>query len=141
MKRVQTADLDEDWGELLDAARRAREAAYIPYSHFAVGAAVRAVSGRIHTGANVENAAYGLTVCAERVAIWKAVSEGERVLTALALVTGTGSTPCGSCRQVMAEFAPGLPVLIADAGGRAWMTTLPELLPYSFTGQDLDRAQ
>ena len=100
----------------------------------------RTVDGRIYTGANIENAAYGLTVCAERVAIWKAVSEGHRRLAALALVTETGSSPCGSCRQVMAEFARELPVLIADTDGHAWLTSLAELLPLAFTAQDLDEA-
>jgi cytidine deaminase len=139
-ERVRIADLDADWQELAAAAAGARADAYVPYSGFGVGAAVRTVDGRIYTGANIENAAYGLTVCAERVAIWKAVSEGHRRLAALALVTETGSSPCGSCRQVMAEFARELPVLIADTDGHAWLTSLAELLPLAFTAQDLDEA-
>ena len=91
--------------ELLAAARAARRHAYAPYSGYAVGAAVYCEDGRIYTGANVENASYGLTVCAERVAIFRAVSEGARRIRALAVVTPDGGTPCGACRQVLAEFA------------------------------------
>lgn len=129
---VAVESLPQEWRELLDAAARAREGAYAPYSRFPVGAAVRAASGRVYAGSNIENAAFGLTVCAERVAIWKAVSEGERKLTALAVITGTGATPCGSCLQVMVEFAADLPILIADTQGRAWLTTLREVLPHPF---------
>ena len=124
--------LDEPWQELLQAAEAARERAYAPYSRFLVGAAVRAGSGRIYTGANVENASSGLTVCAERVALWKAVSEGERRFEALALITAPGATPCGACRQVLAEFQSGLPILVADTAGRAWLTSLAVLLPDAF---------
>ena len=138
MERVRIADLGQDWRNLLDRARSARQSAYAPYSRFAVGAAVRTRNGKIYTGANIENAAYGLTVCAERVALWKAVSEGEREFEALALVTDTGSMPCGSCRQVMAEFASGLSLLIADPEGMAWLTSASELLPHAFSGEDLD---
>ena len=132
-ERVRVDTLSADWQELLAAATAARAAAYVPYSRFAVGAAVRTGDGRIFSGANIENAAYGLTACAERVAIWKAVSEGHQDLAALALVTETGSSPCGSCRQVMGEFARELPVLIADTAGNAWLTSLAELLPLSFS--------
>ena len=134
---VAAESLSQEWRELLDAATKAREGAYAPYSRFLVGAAVRAASARaagsrVYAGSNVENAAYGLTVCAERVAIWKAISEGDRKLMALAVVTETGTTPCGSCLQVMAEFATDMPILIADTQGRAWLTTLREVLPYAF---------
>lgn len=129
---VTVESLSQEWRELLDAAARAREGAYAPYSRFPVGAAVRAASGRVYAGSNVENAAFGLTVCAERVAIWKAISEGERKLAALAVITETGTTPCGSCLQVMAEFASDMPILVADTQGRAWLTTLREVLPYPF---------
>jgi cytidine deaminase len=121
----------------VDAAADARQGAYAPYSQFAVGAAVRVASGRVYTGSNIENAASGLTVCAERVAIWKAVSSGERDLQALAVVTETGATPCGACRQVMAEFAEDLEVVIADTAGRAWRTSLAELLPHAFREANL----
>jgi cytidine deaminase len=130
---VTVESLPQEWRELLDAATRAREKAYAPYSRFPVGAAVRAASGRVFAGSNIENAAFGLTVCAERVAIWKAISEGERRLAALAVVTDTGTMPCGSCLQVMTEFATeDMPILIADPQGRAWLTTLREILPYPF---------
>lgn len=134
---VAVESLSPEWRELLDAAREARESAYAPYSHFAVGAAVRTASGRIYTGSNIENGVFGLTVCAERVAIWKAVSAGDRELRALAVITETGSTPCGSCRQVMAEFAEELPVVVADTAGHAWRTSLAELLPGAFPRANL----
>jgi cytidine deaminase len=129
--------------ELIALAARARRDAYAPYSRFAVGAAVVTASGRVFTGANVENASYGLSVCAERVAAWKAVSEGESEIVAVAVVTGDGVTPCGACRQVLAEFAPrerglaGMRVLVADAHGRHTAHTLDELLPAAFTPEDL----
>ena len=133
---VSVATLSPEWRELFQAALEARQQAYAPYSHFPVGAAVRMAAptggSRVYAGSNVENSAYGLTVCAERVAIWKAVSEGERTLTALAVVTDTGTTPCGACLQVIAEFAGDVPILIADGQGCAWLTTLRELLPHPF---------
>ena len=135
---VPVVELASDWRELVEAAAEARRNAYAPYSRFAVGAAVRVASGRIYTGSNIENAAWGLTVCAERVAIWKAFSAGERELKALAVVTETGATPCGSCRQVMAEFAEELPVVIADTAGYAWRTSLAELLPHAFPRENLN---
>ena len=100
-------------------------------------AAVRTASGTVYTGGNIENGVFGLTVCAERVAIWKAISAGDRDLRALAVVTDTGATPCGSCRQVMAEFAEELPVVIAATDGRAWRTSLAELLPHAFPRTNL----
>jgi deoxyribose-phosphate aldolase len=124
--------LDQHWQALLAAATTARARAYAPYSSFSVGAALRAGSGRIYAGANVENASSGLTVCAERVAIWKAVSEGERRIEALAVITEGGATPCGACRQVLVEFEADLPVLVADTDGNAWMTSLVVLLPDAF---------
>jgi cytidine deaminase len=127
---VQT--LSPAWRELLDAASQARERAYAPYSRFAVGAAVRAAGGKVYTGSNVENASSGLTVCAERVAIWQAVAAGEREFAALAVITEPGATPCGACRQVMIEFAAGLPILVADTAGHAWLTDLQTLLPDAF---------
>jgi cytidine deaminase len=140
VRKVQIADLDAGWRELLAAAEEAREQAYAPYSRFPVGAAVRTGDGAVYSGANIENAVYGLTACAERVALWKAVSEGEREFEALAVVTRTGSTPCGSCRQVMAEFAPRMAVLVADTEGGAWLTSVAALLPHSFGEEDLERA-
>ena len=133
------AQLNSEWQSLLEAAMQARELAYAPYSHYRVGAALLTAGGRVYRGCNVENASYGCTVCAERIAIFKAVSEGEREFTAIAVVTEDGGTPCGSCRQVMREFAPRLTVIIADAGGRARVHPLPDLLPDSFGPENLER--
>jgi cytidine deaminase len=131
-ERVSLADLDTHWQALLAAATQVRGRAYAPYSRFLVGAAIRAASGAVYAGANVENASSGLTVCAERIAVWKAASEGERRFEALALVTDTGATPCGACRQVLVEFEANMPILVADTAGQAWMTSLGELLPDAF---------
>ena len=119
--------------ELFQAAVKARENAYIPYSHFGVGAAVRAKDGRIFTGCNIENASYGLTVCAERNAIFAAVKEGVREFAALCVTADTHAPvpPCGACRQVMAEFQ--IPVIyLTNLKGDVKETSLEELLPYSF---------
>ena len=120
--------------ELLEAALAARERAYAPYSKFLVGAAVRAESGKIYTGCNVENASYGLTVCAERNALFSAVGAGERKFTALCVVGDTEEpiSPCGACRQVMAEFKV-LCIILANLKGDVKEYTLEELLPYGFT--------
>ena len=128
--------------ELVALAAQARRHAYAPYSHFAVGAALLAQSGRVYSGANVENASYGLSVCAERVAVWKAVAEGERAFTAIAVVTENGVSPCGACRQVLAEFAgdpQSLRLIVADAQGHRRTFTLAELLPEAFTPEQLPR--
>jgi cytidine deaminase len=119
---------------LLDRAGRARDRAYAPYSHFTVGAAVLTASGEIFTGANIENASFGATVCAERVAIFAAVAAGCRDLTALAVIADTPDpvAPCGLCRQVLAEFNPDCPVLLANTAGRWHLTNLKELLPQAF---------
>ncbi|MEA3408626.1 MAG: cytidine deaminase [Chloroflexota bacterium] len=124
--------LSEEDRALVAAALEARSRAYAPYSKFAVGAAVRTASGRIFTGCNVENAAFGLTVCAERVAIWKAVSAGERALVGLAVVSEGGVTPCGACRQVMSEFVEDMSILVADTENHVWATSLQALLPDAF---------
>jgi cytidine deaminase len=124
--------------ELVSLASQARAQAYAPYSRFAVGAALLTRSGTVYTGANVENASYGLSVCAERVAVWKAVSQGERDFVALAVVTANGVTPCGACRQVLAEFAqPDLRILVADEHGHREEHTLAQLLPEAFTPRHL----
>ncbi len=125
--------------KLVNAARQARKRAYAPYSRYQVGAAVLAKSGKVYTGCNVENAVYPSGLCAERVAIFKAVSEGERALTAMAVVTKNGGSPCGACRQVLAEFARGdATVVIASARGEAYqMFTLAELLPERFGAEKL----
>lgn len=120
-------------GELIDMACKARLKAYAPYSQYQVGAAVLTASGKCFSGVNVENAAYPTTMCAERVAIYKAVSEGEHEFLAVAVVTANGGSPCGSCRQVMAEFGLETVVLIADAAGRLLSEmTVADLLPGAF---------
>ena len=129
---------DEMRSTLIQAARTARDWAYAPYSNYAVGAAVLAASGRIYTGVNVENAAYPSSMCAERTAVFKAVSEGERQFEAIAVVTSNGGSPCGACRQVMSEFGLDTIVLIADdSGALIQETTLAGLLPGAFGPNDL----
>jgi cytidine deaminase len=118
--------------ELIALATEARRKAYAPYSHYLVGAALLTASGKVYTGANVENASYGLAICAERTAAVKAVSDGERDLVAIAVVTENGGSPCGACRQVLNEFGPDMRVLIADVAGKYQALRLSELLPASF---------
>jgi cytidine deaminase len=122
---------------LIALASEMREKAYVPYSKFAVGAALLAKSGRVYTGCNVENASYSLSVCAERVAIYKAVSEGEREFEAIAVVTEKGVPPCGACRQVLREFGEGIRIIVADVYGKRRIFTLEELLPEAFKAEDL----
>lgn len=124
--------------KLIDQAIQAREQAYAPYSNYRVGAALLTKSGRVFTGANVENAVYPLVVCAERVAVFKAVSEGERDFEAIAVVTVNGGSPCGSCRQVLHEFAPEMLVFVADVSGHYYQTTVADLLPSAFGSEHLD---
>jgi len=126
--------------DLIRQAIEARRLAYVPYSSFPVGAALLTQTGKIFTGCNIENASYGLTVCAERVAILKAVSEGETEFSALAVVTNIGGSPCGACRQVMAEFAPDMPVLIADLSGQYAAHSVAGLLPLAFGPEHLQQA-
>jgi cytidine deaminase len=123
---------------LVDLARAARQRAYVPYSNYAVGSSLRTKTGRIFTGVNVENAAYPQTMCAERIAIFKAVSEGEREFEVITVVTDNGGSPCGGCRQVMAEFGLDTVVLLADGNGHILKeTTVRELLPEAFTPEKL----
>ncbi len=121
---------------LIAAARTAREHAHAPYSNFRVGAAVRAKSGRIFTGCNVENATFGLTLCAERVAVFKAISEGERGFDAVAVVadTDTLTPPCGACRQILWEFCGDAEVLLADLKGKIEKYRMGALFPKPFDG-------
>ncbi len=119
--------------KLVSLAAEARKKAHAPYSNFAVGAALLAKSGRVYTGCNVENASYGLTICAERVAVFKAVSEGEREFEAIAVVTENGNTPCGACRQVLMEFGGDIQVIVADTAGHQRVFVLTDLLPEGFT--------
>jgi cytidine deaminase len=131
---------DENRENLIQSAREARKWAYVPYSNYPVGAALLTASGRVYDGVNVESAAYPTTMCAERVAVFKAVSEGERKFTALAVVTSNAGAPCGSCRQVMAEFGLDTIVLIAnDAGELVLETSVGDLLPAAFTPEMLTR--
>lgn len=120
--------------ELIEAAKNVRELAYTPYSNFKVGAAVRTKDGKIYTGCNVESASYGLTVCAERVAIWKAVSEGEKEFTEIAIVADTHelTPPCGVCRQIIWEFCGDIPVIFANLKGNTETVQMSELLPRAF---------
>lgn len=129
--------------KLLKRAQAVRERAYAPYSNYLVGAALLSNTGKIYTGCNVENASYGLTVCAERNAIFKAVSEGEREFVALAVVTANGGSPCGACRQVIFEFMnPDAPVALADASLTvAQETTVGKLLPEGFSPRKLREGQ
>ncbi|MCR4425887.1 MAG: cytidine deaminase [Firmicutes bacterium] len=126
--------------ELVEAARQARERAYVPYSKFRVGAALLGASGRVYLGCNVENASYGATICAERTAFVKAISEGERDFKALAVV-GTGAdpvSPCGVCRQFMSEFGLDMPVIMAGDSGDRVIRTVAELLPAAFSREDME---
>lgn len=119
---------------LVQAALRARENAHAPFSKFKVGAAIEDSAGRIHTGCNVENATYGLTVCAERVAVWKAVSEGVRQFRRVAVVADTDmlTPPCGACRQILWEFCGDVEIVLANLGGRSESVRLKDLLPRPF---------
>ena len=125
---------------LIDLANIARQRAYVPYSKYPVGSTLRTKTGRVYTGVNVENAAYPQTMCAERVAIFKAVSEGEREFEVITVVTDNGGSPCGGCRQVMAEFGLDTVVLLADGSGKLVKEmTVRELLPEAFTPVDLGK--
>ena len=131
---------DEERRALLELANEARRRAYAPYSNYPVGAVLRTKSGRLFTGCNIENAAYPTGMCAERVAIFKAVSEGEKEFEIIAVATSNGGSPCGSCRQVMAEFGLDTVVLIGDGEGRLVQeTSVAELLPGAFTPKDMGK--
>lgn len=126
---------------LIEEAKKARSQAYVPYSKFEVGAAILTNNGEVIHGCNVENASYGLTNCAERTAIFKAVSEGKKQFAAIAIVADTKRPvpPCGACRQVMAEFFDGdTPVYLSNLQGDLQETTVKELLPGAFTPEDLN---
>lgn len=126
-----------DVAALAAAAQAARSRAYAPYSRYQVGAAVLCEDGEVFTGCNIENAVYPLTCCAERVAMFNAISSGRRSFRALAVATSNGGSPCGSCRQVMHEFGPEMPVFILDEFGLVRMTAVAELLPDSFGAAQL----
>jgi cytidine deaminase len=129
---------DEQRDKLIETSLGARRWAYAPYSKYAVGAALLTSSGKVYDGVNVENAAYPTSMCAERVAVFKAVSEGEKKFTAIAVATSNGGTPCGACRQVLSEFGLDTKVLILNGDGKIEReTTVGELLPGAFGPQDL----
>ena len=134
MKKMKTSKIEE----LISLAKKARSNAYAPYSKFYVGAALLTKNGKIFTGSNIENASYGATVCAERVAIFKAVSEGEREFESIAIYTNADklSFPCGICRQVMIEFSIDLIIILSNEKEKE-IYTLKEILPYPFTNEDL----
>ncbi len=123
--------------ELVAAALEARKRAYAPYSHYYVGAALLTADGSVILGCNVENAAYPSTICAERVALTSAVAQGQRDFVAIAVATANGGSPCGTCRQVMAELGLDMAVYISDAAGNYSTTSVRELLPDSFGPQRL----
>ncbi len=129
---------DEIRHDLILRAIQARQWAYAPYSNYRVGAALLADSGRIYSGVNVENAAYPTGICAERVAVFSAVAEGERSFQAIAVVTSNGGSPCGACRQVLSEFGLDLQVIIANEGGEITLETdVASLLPGAFRPDQL----
>ena len=132
--KTNESEEQESFARLIAEAWRVRAYAYAPYSGFAVGAAVEAVSGQIYGGCNIENISYGLTNCAERTAIFSAVAHGERQLVRMVICADTPEpvAPCGACRQVMLEFATQMEVLLVNRAGKQILTTVQELLPYSF---------
>ena len=134
MQTLKIINLPVELQHLYDSALAAREHAYIPYSNFAVGAAVRCASGKVYGGCNIENASYGLCVCGERNAMFNAVSAGERELEALCVVADTEQpvSPCGACRQVMNEFKIKT-IVLANLKGDCLLCTLEDLLPYGFS--------
>lgn len=129
---------EEERSILLAAAEEAREKAYAPYSHFAVGAAVLTKDGEVYQGCNIENASYSLTICAERAAIFQAVSQGKKDFKALAVCAATDQpvSPCGACRQVLAEFKVPV-IMMANRDGNYRLAALKNLLPYAFDAVDL----
>ncbi len=137
MTDLKKTSKTNQWDNLLKQAIEARENAYALYSGYKVGAALLAANGKVFKGCNVENASYGPSMCAERVAVFKAVSEGNMDFKAIAVVTANSGTPCGVCRQVLREFAPNLTVIIGSIKGDYRVLTLPDLLPYSFGPEHL----
>ena len=132
--------MEVDSAALLKAAAETAQHAYAPYSRFCVGAAVQVASGQVYTGCNVENASYGLTMCAERVAVFNAISEGETEIVAVAVASGGAAYPCGACRQVLHEFGPEMTVILGDRVGLfSEQTSLKDLLPKPF-GPDFKKA-
>ncbi|NJN17589.1 MAG: cytidine deaminase [Oscillochloris sp.] len=135
MNRLETTQIEQ----LALAAREAQHLAYVPYSHFPVGAAVLGANGQMYTGANVENASYPLTMCAERIALYRALMDAAGVIRAISIITPTTSvaSPCGACRQVMYELAPEAQVVLLSEDGHYEVTTVKELLPHGFGATQL----
>jgi cytidine deaminase len=131
---------EEQKKALLEAACQIRDRAYAPYSHYKVGAAILTDDGRIFSGVNVENAAYGLANCAERTAVFSAITTGAKRLLAVAVCTANAGSPCGACRQVLVEFAGDIPVYLSDTAGNVRETTLYALLPDHFGPEHLPDA-
>jgi cytidine deaminase len=133
---------EESLEQLIETAKTARLQSIAPFSNFLVGAAVKTEAGKVYTGCNVESASYGLTVCAERVAIWKALSEGERKFTELAVVadTETLTPPCGTCRQIIHEFCGDATIVLANLRGETETCTIDKLLPRAFDARFLSGA-
>jgi len=131
--------MKKEYKKLISEAEKARKMAYTPYSKFKVGAAVLSVDGKIFTGCNIENASFGLTVCAERVAIFKAISEGSTKFEAIAVIGDTDKpcSPCGACRQVISEFGEDIPLIMANLEGDIKIKKIGELLPEAFGKKDL----
>ncbi len=129
----------KEYKKLIKIAEKARKKAYTPYSKFKVGAAVLSVDGKIFTGCNIENASFGLAVCAERVAIFKAISEGSTKFEAIAVIGDTNKpcSPCGACRQVISEFGEDIPLIMANLKGDVKIKKIKELLPEAFGKSDL----
>lgn len=130
-----------DKDPLVEAAEQARTRASAPYSNFKVGAALETAGGKIYTGCNIESATYGLTMCAERVAVWKAVSEGERDFARIAVVADTDklTPPCGSCRQILWEFCGDVPVTLSNLAGDTETVRMSDLLPRAFDSEFLKK--
>ena len=133
---------EESLRQLIETAKSARLQSIAPFSNFLVGAAVKTEEGKVYTGSNIESASYGLTVCAERVALWKALSEGERKFTELAIVADTESLtpPCGTCRQIIWEFAKHATIMLGNLRGETQIVSIGELLPRAFDARFLSGA-
>ena len=126
--------------DLIEAAKKARENAFAPFSNFKVGAALETADGKVYAGCNIENASYGLTVCAERVAIWKALSEGERAFSQIVVAADTDelTPPCGACRQIIWEFCGDIPVTLTNLRDKSETVKMSELLPRAFGREFLE---
>ena len=131
--------VNNQWSDLFQQAIEAREYSYSPYSNYKVGAALLTANGKIYKGCNIENAAYTPSVCAERTAVFKAISEGETEFVAIAVATSNAGAPCGVCRQVLREFAPNLTIIFGSIDRPYQVVTLPDLLPNSFGPENLPR--